>query len=101
MPREIPKNLEHFLKSGYKDVDDGYEYSSELNRILNSDSCQTVLTFREIEKIREFADEVKKLGEMNYYTEERIKDLEREFFGSQGISGFLGAEQKKPFEWPF
>lgn len=101
--RELPENLRYFLKNAVKDVDDGYEYASELNRILNSDSCQTALSGREIDALRSYADDVKKnIGEINYYSEEKIKDIEREHFGSKGILGFLGIAQetKKP-EWPF
>jgi len=100
--RVIPEKLSNFIKNGIKDVDDGYEYGSELNRILNSDDCQRSLTPKEIDKIREFADEVKKLGEITYYTEQRIKDIENEIFGSSGLAGFLGIskEKPKPF-WPF
>ena len=103
MNREIPQKLLYFLKNGVKDVDDAYEYASELNRILNSDECQHSLTSKEIELLRDYADRVKSLGEITYYTEERIKDSEREFFGNRGILGFLKVEQSpqsKPL-WPF
>lgn len=103
MSREIPQKLLYFLKNGVKDVEDGYEYASELNRILNSDECQHALTAKEIELLRDYADKVSRLGEISYYTEERIKDAEREFFGGRGILGFLGIEQTpspKPV-WPF
>jgi len=103
LSREIPQKLLNFLKNAVKDVDDGYEYASELNRILNSDDCQLVLKQREIEDLRSFADQVKKsIGEINYYSEERIKDIEREHFGSRGIVGYLGVsnEPSKPL-WPF
>ncbi|MCX7708564.1 MAG: hypothetical protein N2484_01815 [Clostridia bacterium] len=101
MAREIPQKLLMFLKNALKDVDDGYEYSSELNRILNSDDCQHALTSREIEFLREYADKVKSVGEINHYSEERIKDIERDFFGSKGISGFLGISQETKPQWPF
>ncbi len=102
MERNIPQNLIYFLKNGIKDVEDGFEYSSELNRILNSDDCQKELSRKEIDMLKEFSDKVKKVGEINYYTEEKIKEIEREFFGSSGISGFLGIveEKAKPI-WPF
>ena len=103
MAREVPENLNYFLKNAVKDADDGYEYASELNRILNSDSCQLALSGKEIDALREFADSVKKaIGEINYYSEEKIKEIEREHFGSGGILGYLGAvqEQEKP-KWPF
>ncbi len=102
MNGEIPENLKYFLKNGIKDVDDGYEYASELSRILNSDECQTSLSGKEIEALREYADKVKKIGEITYYSEQRIKELEREFFGEQGILGYLGqpAIPDKPL-WPF
>lgn len=103
MDREIPEKLLYFLKNGIKDVEDGYEYSSELNRILNSDECQHTLSAKEIELLRDYADRVKHVGEITYYTEERIKDSEREFFGTRGILGFLGIGQNpspKP-KWPF
>lgn len=101
MTRKIPQKLVYFLKNALKDVDDGYEYASELNRILNSDDCQEALAGREIDRLREYADNVKKIGEINYYAEEKIKDLERECFGSQGILGFLGAVQEQKPQWPF
>jgi predicted house-cleaning noncanonical NTP pyrophosphatase (MazG superfamily) len=90
MAREIPQKLIIFLKNAIKDVDDGYEYSSELNRILNSDECQTALTGKEIEALRDYSDKIKKIGEINYYSEQKIKDIETEFFGGKGILGFLG-----------
>lgn len=101
MAREIPQKLVSFLKNAVKDVDDGYEYASELNRIINSDECQAALTSKEIEAIREFADKVKKIGETNYYSEEKIKDIEREIFGSQGIMGYLGVTTQSKPQWPF
>lgn len=101
MNRTIPDKLLYFLKNGLEDVDDGYEYSSELNRILNSDDCQTQLTQKEIEFLREYGEKVKKVGEINHYSKERIKDIEADIFGSRGILGFLGASsQAKPL-WPF
>lgn len=101
MSRNIPEKLVYFLKNGPKDVDDGYEYASELNRILNSDDCQLSLSSKEVELLRDYADKVKKLGEINHYTEERIKDVEREFFGSRGILGFLGVTTESKPQWPF
>ena len=90
MAREIPQKLIIFLKNAIKDVDDGYEYSSELNRILNSDECQTALTGKEIEALRDYSDKIKKIGEINYYSEQKIKDIETEFFGGKGILDFHG-----------
>lgn len=101
MNRDIPEKLLYFLKNGVKDVDDGYEYASELNRILNSDDCQRVLTEREIDVLRDYADKVKKVGEINYYTEEKIKQIEWEFFGDRGILGFLGVQSQPKPQWPF
>jgi hypothetical protein len=103
MQREIPEKLRYFLKNALNDVDDGYEYSSELNRILNSDDCQLSMSSREIEALREYADEVKKVGEINHYTEERIVEIERERFGSRGILGYLNADHGAPAKplWPF
>ncbi len=103
MPREIPESLKLFLKNALKDMDDGYEYASELNRILNSDDCQRVLTGKETDALRRYADDVKKVGEMNYYAEERIKELERDHFGSRGLLGYLGVEPEAPRKpvWPF
>ena len=102
MSRQIPENLKIFLKNGIRDLEDGYEYSSELNRILNSDECQESLSGKEIEKLRDYSEKVRKVGEINYYSEEKIKNIELEFFGSQGILGFLGvsSESPKPL-WPF
>ena len=102
MAREIPENLKYFLKNALKDMDDGYEYSSELRRILNSDECQSSLRGGEIEKLKEYADETKKVGEITYYTEERLRKIEEDFFGSDGIEGFLGIKspKEKP-QWPF
>ena len=101
MERNIPEKLIYFLKNGIKDVDDGYEYSSELNRILNSDDCQRALNDREIEIMRDYAEKVKNIGEINHYSEERVKEIENEVFGLRGILGFLGiGTQPKPL-WPF
>ncbi len=105
MALNIPEKLVYFFKNALKDVDDGYEYASELNRILNSDDCQTALSGLEIETLREFAEKVKKIGEINYYSEERVKDIEREIFGSRGVIGFLSADHSKSasskLNWPF
>ena len=101
MPRELPQKLAYFLKNALKDVDDGYEYSSELNRILNSDDCQMFLTQREIQDLRDYAEEVKKVGEINHYSEERVHDIEQEHFGSRGILGYLGAHKALKTNWPF
>jgi len=103
MPREIPEKLLPFLKNAVKDVDDGYEYASELNRILNSDECQAALTSKEIEALRDYADDVRKnVGEMDYYSEERIKNIEEEHFGRRGILGYLGVVKEPPKpQWPF
>lgn len=106
MASEIPEKLIYFLKNAEKDVDDGYEYGSELNRILNSDDCQLKLSGKEIEQLRDYADKVKKIGEINYYTLEKIKEIEREMFGGKGILGYLGnansivSKPDKPV-WPF
>lgn len=96
MSREIPDKLVYFIKTALQDMDDGFEYSSELNRILNSDDCQRSLTEKEIEALRDYAEEVKKVGEINHYTEERIKELENEHFGSRGIMGYLNADHSTP-----
>lgn len=98
----IPEKLKYFLKTALKDMDDGFEYSSELNRILNSDECQTALTGKQIDTLRDFADKVKKVGEINYYSEQKIIALEKEFFGEHGILGYLGENvvPQKPV-WPF
>ncbi|NLV36013.1 MAG: hypothetical protein GXY17_04980 [Clostridiaceae bacterium] len=103
MSREIPQKLMSFLKTAVDDVDDGYEYASELRRILNSDDCQTVLSPKEIEALREYADEVKTVGEINYYTSERIREIEKEHFGTRGITGYLKADHGEPEKpvWPF
>lgn len=102
MPRDIPERLMYFLKNALKDVEDGYEYASELNRILNSDDCQAALTPKEIEALRDYADDVKKVGEIDHYSEERIKEIEREHFGSRGILGYLGVAKEPPKpQWPF
>lgn len=103
MSREIPNKLMYFLKTALEDVDDGYEYASELNRILNSDDCQTVLSPKEIDALREYAEEVKKVGEINQYTTERILEIEKEHFGTRGIPGYLKADHGSPGKpvWPF
>jgi len=102
MSRLIPEKLQNFLKNAIDDVEDGYEYASELRRILNSDDCQRSLTARELDLLYEYAEKVKSVGEITYYTKNRIKDIETDLFGSRGISGFLGIapEQSKPV-WPF
>lgn len=105
MADSIPEKLIYFLKNALKDVDDGYEYASELNRILNSDDCQTALSGIEIDTLREFAEKVKKVGEINYYSEERVRDIEKEVFGNRGVLGFLSADHGKSkdsnLKWPF
>lgn len=103
MSRVIPGKLETFLKTALDDVDDGFEYTSELRRILNSDECQAALSPKEIDALREYADEVKKIGEINYYSKERILEIEREHFGTRGISGYLKADHGNPGKpvWPF
>jgi hypothetical protein len=105
LARNIPEKLIYFLKNALKDVDDGYEYASELNRILNSDDCQTSLSSMEISALRDYAEKVKKVGEINYYSEEKIKDIEREIFGSRGVLGFLSADHSSSVGsqpiWPF
>ncbi len=103
MPGEIPDKLKYFLKTALDDVDDGYEYASELNRILNSDDCQISLSPKEIDALREYAEEVKKVGEINHYTTEQIHEIEREHFGSRGIMGYLKADHGAPEKpiWPF
>lgn len=103
MPREIPEKLMYFIKNALKDVDDGFEYASELNRILNSDDCQLSLTGKEIDALREYAEEVKKVGEINHYSEEKIKEIESEHFGTRGMLGYLSADHGKPQKpvWPF
>jgi len=103
MSREIPDKLVYFYKTALKDMDDGFEYASELNRILNSDDCQNSLSGKEIDTLRDYADEVKKIGEINHYTEVKIKELENQWFGSRGIMGYLHADHGSPHKslWPF
>ncbi len=103
MSREIPENLKYFIKNALKDSDDGYEYASELCRILNSDDCQLVLSGKEIEALREYAEEVKKVGEINHYTEDKIREIESSHFGTRGITGYLSADHGSPQKplWPF
>jgi hypothetical protein len=103
MSREIPQKLVSFLKTALEDVDDGFEYASELNRILNSDDCQAVLSPKEIDALREYAENVKKVGEINYYTKEQISEIEREHFGTRGIPGYLKVDHGNPGKplWPF
>lgn len=103
MERKLPYNLINFFKNAYSDMDDGYEYSSELNRILNSDDCQRALTPKEIDKLREFSDIVRKnIGEFNNYTKEQIKEFEKEIFGAGGINRYLGIAENAPQKpmWP-
>lgn len=106
MERNIPEKLVYFFKNALKDVDDGYEYASELNRILRSDECRKTFTEKELEIFRDFAEKVKKVGEMTCYTEERIREIETEHFGKRGALGFLEThnddkpEKAKP-QWPF
>lgn len=103
MSREIPNKLLTFLKTALEDVDDGYEYASELNRILNSEDCQTVLSPKEIDALREYAEEVKIVGEINHYSQERILEIEKEHFGTRGIPGYLKVDHGAPEKpiWPF
>lgn len=103
MPREIPQKLLYFLENSLKDVDDGFEYASELYRLLNSDDCQKSLKSKEIEALRDYAAEVKKsIGEIDHYSEEKLKAIETDHFGERGILGYLGVshEHHKP-QWPF
>ena len=103
MSREVPQKLVSFLKTALEDVDDGYEYASELNRILNSDDCQAALSPKEIDALREYAENVKKVGEINHYTKEHILEIEREHFGTRGIPGYLKVDHGSPEKpvWPF
>jgi hypothetical protein len=103
MTRKVPNKLLSFLKTALDDVDDGYEYTSELNRILNSDDCQLVLLTKEIEALREYAEDVKRVGEINYYAIEKIREIEKEHFGAEGILGYLKVDQGQPGKpvWPF
>ncbi|MGE5614047.1 MAG: hypothetical protein ACM3XR_06530 [Bacillota bacterium] len=103
MSRAIPDKLSRFLKTALDDVDDGFEYASELRRILNSDECQAALSPKEIDALREYADEVKKVGEIDYYSKERILEIERAHFGARGILGYLKADHGEPEKpvWPF
>lgn len=103
MSREVPQKLVSFLKTALEDVDDGYEYASELNRILNSDDCQAALSPKEIDALREYAENVKKVGEINHYTKEQILEIEREHFGTRGIPGYLKVDHGNPEKpiWPF
>lgn len=103
MSRALPENLSYFLKNALKDVDDGYEYASELNRLLNSDDCQRSLSAKEIDALREYAEDVKKnVGELNHYSEEKLREIESDHFGSRGILGYLGVAQAPPKPvWPF
>lgn len=104
MSREIPEKLLIFLKTALKDIEDGYEYASELNRILNSDDCQHTLSSKEIEALRDYADDIRKeIGEIDYYSEEKVKEIEWEHFGERGILAYLGIKnhtEPKP-KWPF
>ncbi len=105
MANNVPEKLLKFFKDTVNDVDDGYEYATELNRILNSDECQLYLNPMEIDTLRDFAERVKKVGEITYYTQERIKEIEQEIFGSRGVLGFLFADHtsfaRPSVKWPF
>jgi predicted house-cleaning noncanonical NTP pyrophosphatase (MazG superfamily) len=101
MERNIPEKLMYFLKNALKDSEDGYEYSSELNRILNSDDCQSALKSKEIEVLKDYSEKVKHVGEINHYSEVRVKEIEEEVFGHRGILGFLGVVPTQKPQWPF
>lgn len=103
MQREIPEKLRDFLENALKDVEDGYEYSSELNHILSSHECQSSMSVKEIDALRDYADDVRDVGEINSYTVERIAEIERERFGSRGIIGYLNSDHGAPSKpvWPF
>ena len=92
---KIPVSLENFIKNAFEDCDDGYEYASELNRILNSDLCQQNLKQTDIDKLRDYADEVRNIGELNNYTKDRINDLEKDFFVSKGLLEYLTGDSKE------
>ena len=101
MERNIPDNLIYFLKNALKDVEDGFEYACELNRILNSDICQISLRSKEIEVLKDYSEKVKHVGEINHYSEVRVKEIEEEVFGQRGILGFLGVIPTQKPQWPF
>jgi hypothetical protein len=103
MRREIPEKLRCFLENAVNDVEDGDEYWSELNHILNSSECQGSMSIKEIDALRDYADDVKQVGEINSYTIERISEIERERFGSRGIIGYLNSDHGAPSKpvWPF
>ena len=104
MAKNVQEKIVRFLKDLAKDMEDGYEYASELNRILNSDDCQRSLNSMEIETLRDYAEKVKKVGEINYYTETRIKEIEHEIFGTRGVLGFLADHTSPSFtatRWSF
>ena len=103
MSRNIPENLIYFLKNGIQCFDNTNEFSNELHRILSQDDCQKSLNSREIEVLRDFAEKVKKIEDIDYYTEEKIKNVELELFGTRGVLGFLKVKENviiKPV-WPF
>lgn len=104
MAQTVPENLKYFLKNGLEDSDDGFEYASELNRILNSDECQLNLSPKEIQALKDFADDVKKVGEFNYYSKDKVRNIEIDSFGNGGILGYLGdnsAGSESKIIWPF
>lgn len=101
MAKFIPEKLVVFFKNEVRDLDDGYEYASELNRLLNSHDCQEALSSKEIETLRNFAEEVKKVGEINHYSEERIKQIETAYFGTRGVLGYLNPAREMIPTYPF
>jgi hypothetical protein len=47
-------------------------------------------------------EKVKDIGEINYYSEEKVKAIELEIFGIRGIKGYLDAPHETPkIQWPF
>lgn len=104
MSRVVPERLVDFFMNGIKDVDDSCEYSSQLNRLLSRTECRNSLNEREIELLRNYAEKVMKIGELDCYSIEKIQDIEQEIFGTRGVLGFLGVSAQhclvKP-TWPF
>lgn len=89
MAKYIPEKLVIFFENTSRTLDDGFEYSSELHRLLSTSDCQDALSSNEIEALRHFAEEVKKVGEINLYTSQRVHNIEKEIFGQRGVLGYL------------
>jgi predicted house-cleaning noncanonical NTP pyrophosphatase (MazG superfamily) len=103
MAKYIPERLIHLLKNGSNSIDTCYEFSSELHKVLSQRECRNALNHKEMEVLRDFAEKVKKANDIDYYSKDKIRDIEKELFGTRGVIGFLKSNKNLGKEqiWPF